>query len=725
MRATEAGVYKAEGGTGGAERGGKTMPFAPAAWRSRVASLGALCLALGAGAGLCAATIDVDGAGFLRDRELRTALVRVVDARAKQALDANAIEDAAVILVSALGEEGFQKPKIEIEAALAGGEQRRFTFDPTFASPLPRPLSAEKVSFHLSLGVRSHIASVAVSGLTAIDPERARGFFRNDSTLFGTERANAYSPAKVNRGVDALLGELRQAGFAEAQVRADIARDDRGAIALQVTVRQGPRWLVDGVVLQFDGPAPEGLPQPEDWRGKAWSPTLEQNLREASRQAFYHAGFPDVGVHVAADTAAADPATNSKRTDVTVTIVPGPHVVVGTVRFEGNTVTRESVLRRRVPLAAGAALDPVALERGRYRISRLGVFDAVDLHYEPQEGTTRDPVYSVREGQRYEANLLFGYGSYEQFRGGVEYRQMNILGLAHQSRLELVQSMKSTSGDYSYTVPELFGESLDGTARLFGLQRREIAFLRQEWGASATVRRPIRAWGGEASLGYTFQALRNQRNSLSTQQTDEKQVNVAALSLTLTGDRRDSPLRPRHGYHWSAQAELADPRLGGQATYQRLELAGAYHTGWGGSRWLHVGLTQGVITTLGEDNDLSLPVNKRFFPGGDNSIRGYQRGEAAPRDASGRFIGAKAYVLANVELEQALTASWSVVAFGDALGTAVALRDFPFADRLYTVGLGLRYQTLIGPIRIEYGRNVNPRPADPPGTWQIAIGYPF
>ena len=61
----------------------------------------------------------------------------------------------------------------------------------------------------------------------------------------------------------------------------------------------------------------------------------------------------------------------------------------------------------------------------------------------------------------------------------------------------------------------------------------------------------------------------------------------------------------------------------------------------------------------------------------------------------------------------------------DGVGTAVSLRDFPFSERLYSVGLGVRYQTLIGPVRLEYGRNVNPRPADPSGTLQISIGYPF
>ena len=128
---------------------------------------------------------------------------------------------------------------------------------------------------------------------------------------------------------------------------------------------------------------------------------------------------------------------------------------------------------------------------------------------------------------------------------------------------------------------------------------------------------------------------------------------------------------------------------------------------------------------MGSDTDRTLPVNKRFFPGGDNSIRGYQRGEAAPRAADGSFIGAKAFALLNFELERAVTPSWSVVAFVDILGTAVALRDLPFEERLYSAGLGVRYNTLIGPVRLEYGRNINRRANDPSGTWHLSIGYPF
>ena len=130
------------------------------------------------------------------------------------------------------------------------------------------------------------------------------------------------------------------------------------------------------------------------------------------------------------------------------------------------------------------------------------------------------------------------------------------------------------------------------------------------------------------------------------------------------------------------------------------------------------------MATLGR-NDAQLPVNRRFFPGGDGSIRGYQLGEAAPRGPDGRFVGAKSYLNASAEFEQRLVAKLSGVLFADALGSAAQLAKYPFDEVLVSVGLGLRYETLIGPIRAEYGYNLNPRPRDPRGTFHLSIGFPF
>jgi len=670
------------------------------------------------------ATLKVAGLGPLRDRELRRSLILLLGAQRGVTFDANAIEDAAVMLVSALGEEGYQKPVVEIDATLADGVVKRLVFDATMETPLPRPLAARTVEFRVKPGARWHVDSVEITGLTVLPVKTARRYFRTESMLFILAKTNAYSPSHVESAAGALLGELRQRGYANAVVHAYAAKVDEasGAVALRVEVTEGAHWHVAAVRFEGAEAATVTLPKATEWIGRAWSPTLQENLKEAIRRAYYQKGFPDVTVRIVAEPGPVQ--EGQKPVRVVAQIQAGAQVKIGQVRFEGNAVTREPVLRRSAQVRADEPLDPVALANARYRILRLGVFDSVDLRCEPDDGAVRDPVFTLKESQRYEANLLFGYGSYEEVRGGIELRQVNLFGLAHQSRIELVQSMKSTSGDYTYSVPELLGESIDGAARLFGLQRQEVAFLRQEYGASFTLTRPIPWLRAEGTAGYTYQVLRNKDDELATQATDKTQLDVASVNFGLTGDHRDNPLRPRNGYRWFTQVELAARSLGGAAEYQRLELGVAYHKPWGEGHWIHVGLAHGVITTLGT-TDATLPVNKRFYPGGDNSIRGYQNGEAAPRGADGLFVGAKSYVLLNVELEQALTPNWSAVAFVDALGSAAQLRDYPFAERLYTAGLGVRYQTVIGPIRVEYGRNLNPRAGDPHGTWQISIGNPF
>ncbi len=667
------------------------------------------------------ARVAVDGMGFLRDRDLRFALERVLDTEHNSELGANALEDGAVILLSVLVDEGFQSPTIDLEVESVEGDKATYTFDPTFAKPLPRTIRARRVAFKVTPGVRSFVDKVEVSGLPPEEEKRAREFFISESTVFRSQRANAFSQGRLDRGEDSLLASLKQEGYAEARVEAaKMNESETGQVTLGVKVDRGVLWQIGAVSYERDD-ATVKLPPTESWLGKPWTQTVQDDIREEVRRAYYSEGYPDVGVNISAEVEAAGAI---KSASVTITLVPGDRVTMGNVRFEGNSTTKEKVLRRRVRLSPGDPLDPVALERARFRISRLGVFETVDLRYEPAEGVVRDPVFALREGPRYETHLLAGYGSYERLRAGLEHRQMNIFGLAHQSRLELVQSMKSTSVDYNYTVPELFGESLDGNVHAFGLQREEISFLRQEYGLSVSVGRPVAFISGDAMVGYTFESLRNRDNSLGTRATDEGNINSANVHFGLSGDRRDNPLVPRKGYNWATQVEVASPIFGGEATYQRYELSGSYHTRWGEGRWVHVGVSQGYITTFGSDGAM-LPVNKRFLPGGDNSIRGYQRGEAAPRDENGLFIGAKAFVLLNLELERALAPSWSLVAFSDTLIASDKLRDSIFEEPLYTVGLGVRYQTLIGPVRLEYGHNLKRRRGDPSGTLHLSVGYPF
>lgn len=674
---------------------------------------------------LTAAGLHVRGLNWLANRKAEHQLKLLLGAQQGATLDAAALEDAALVLLGSVNDEGYLEPGLTVEFTGADGQPAHYPLDAQLDHPLPRPLAVTEATLRLVRGHRFSLEEITFTGLLSMTEKEARAFFVGENTLIPLASERLYSPGRLQQAMGNLEEALRQQGYAEAAVTAGpvLIDHEKGKVRAHIIVQEGRRWQVTGLEFSLtDGSgAPAGLAAGRT--GQPWASLWRQDAVTAIRRWYYIRGHPDVQVKFTPK--AADAADGTKAVTVFAAVTPGPEVRVGAVRFTGNRYTSEAMLRRLVQGLPGELLNPILFDNSQARISQLGVFHQVSLSYDPSDATTRDVVYDVTEGRRQEINLLAGYGSYEQLRAGVEWRHYNLFGQAHTDSLKLVQSMKSSEGNYVYTVPSLFGTTIDGSAQLFGLRRQELAFLREEYGANVSLLFPLRSLGVSLTTGYTFKHVRAADSVLATRATDAKAVNVATAQVGVVRDRRDNPLRPHKGYHLRLQLESAARELGSEVVYQQMVLGGSYHTAWGNGRWLHMGLSQGLVTTLGAPDNSPLPVGVLFFPGGDGSIRGYRKGEAAPRGPDGLFTGAKAYTQFNLELEQALTSKWSAVVFADALGTAARLANFPFSEKLYSVGLGLRYQTVIGPVRLEYGHNLNPRAFDPSGTLLLSIGYPF
>ncbi len=673
---------------------------------------------------LSAADLHVKGLGLFDNHAAEQKIKLLLGGQSSATVNANALEDAALVLVSELNREGYLEPVLTVKATLADSRVVEHTLNAQLEPPLPRPLEATSVMLHVAKGRRFTLREITFTGLLAMTEKDARTFFVGEVTLLPLAAERIYSPGRLQGSADNLEEALRRLGYAEAEVTADQPQVDRasGDVRVKINVQQGPQWVVTALHYEIaDGSAPPDNVASERG-GQLWTALWRQDTATAIRRWYYARGHPDVQIKLHADTTPA--ADGIRPVTALAQVVPGPEVRVGEVRFTGNTHTHDATLRRLVRSQPGTPLNPIRFNDSQARISQLGVFRSVDLRYDPADATTRDAVFDLVEGRRQEVNLLAGYGSYDQLRGGVEWRHYNLFGRAHTDSLKLVQSMKGSEGDYTYTVPALFGTLTDGSARLFGWRREEFSFVNEEYGANVSLLWPLRRLGLAITTGYTFKHLRTANNELGTRATDQNQADVASIDLGIVRDRRDNPLRPRKGYKLSLQAELANRALGGEVVYQQLVFGASYHTPWGTGRWVHAGYSQGVVTTFGSD-DSNLPVSVRFYPGGDGSIRGYRKGQAAPRDAAGLLVGAKSYAQFNLEFEQALTSTWSVVVFGDALGTAANLKDYPFSEKLFSAGLGFRYQTIIGPVRLEYGHNLNPRPLDPSGTVLFSIGFPF
>ena len=247
--------------------------------------------------------------------------------------------------------------------------------------------------------------------------------------------------------------------------------------------------------------------------------------------------------------------------------------------------------------------------------------------------------------------------------------------------------------------------------------------MREEYGGGLGLQTFVRPLDSELSLRYNYQVL-NASDAQESEIVGLREARVAAWVFDIKLDHRANPLVPHQGFKVFSTVEIASAALGGEVDYQRLELGSSLHQPLGGGRFLHLCLSHGAIVSSGGREE-DLPFNKRFFPGGENSVRGFQQGEAAPRNADGKVIGAETYLLGNAEFEQVLTPAWSLVLLFDGVGFAEALRDYPLTDTLYSAGGGVRWKTPIGPARIEYGHNLNPRQHDPRGTLHFSLGFPF
>lgn len=672
------------------------------------------------------AKLQIAGYGILGNRGLKRMISTLELAGKKpEFFSASFVEDTSLILTSRVKRDGYLRPDIQITLRLADGRVMQIDSAGLLESPLPHPLRIISARFQIRKGVLYHFESLEIYGLTALPVKTARSYFIEVGTLVSTKGSRVYTPATVDRGLSSLRDALDRLGYQDATASSEVlSQDDRtGGVVVAINVEQGPKYFVHSIREEFVGGATTNQNHVLS-TNQPYSRIWLQDFVLGIKTNQFHLGYPDTTVEIQDEAAA--PGQPSTQKDLVAIVKIGPKVRIGAIEFSGAKRVSRRLLKRSVRIQRGELLDPTRVEEGRYRLARLGVFDGVDLKYRPENEATRDVLYTLTEGKRINVSLLFGWGSYELLRGGVELQANDLWGEAHHLDVRAIQSFKASSGDLTYSVPELVGNDIDLFLNGSGLRREEISFTRLEYGGSIGLHKYFRPVSTDVTGRYSYQILNASEFSTVQPVSSEGLTNpaVGSISFEIKHDRRDNPLYPRRGYKVFLTLETASQYLGGVANYERIEILPSWHHPLGGGLYLSVGASHGIVDSFGSPSE-NLPFNKRFFPGGANSIRGYQEGEASPRNASGELIGAETYTLASVELEQALTPKWSLVVFSDSLGFAQNLNHYPFDTGLFSVGGGVRWRTLIGPIRLEYGYNLNPRPLDPSGTLQFSMGFPF
>jgi outer membrane protein insertion porin family len=672
------------------------------------------------------AVLKISGYGILGNRELKRTL-RTLELAGKKPghFGAAFIEDSALIISARVKRDGFLDPRIQIRLVLADGSQIHTDAQRLLDEPLPRPLRIVRAEFRVHKGRLFYYESLSFEGLKVLPLKKARSYFIETEALFGFKRMKIYTPERLHHALNNLSEELDRLGYQEARAQVvSFQQDDHtGGVRVRVRIQEGPQHWVRTVreEVVYETNTVPGLVRVFQIN-KPYSRLWEQDFSLGLRTNHFKIGYPDTTVSI--KKLQSQNTNGIVNEDLLAEVKTGPRVWINSVRFEGQQRTRTGLMARRARVQRGELLDRSRVEDGRYRLAQLGVFQTVDLSYHRLSEHDRDVIYSVKEGKWIELYLLFGYGSYELLRGGVEADIYNLWGLAHNARIKAVQSFKASSGEFTYNIPELVGRDIDLFLHASALRRQEISFLRQEYGGGLGVHKYFQDTATDLSVRYNYQILDALQIFRAVATEGLTNPAVGSIIVDLKHDLRDNPLYPRRGYKVFSTQELGTSYLGGEANYERLEMSPSWHHPLGGGRYLSLGLSHGFAISFGSPAH-NLPFNRRFFPGGDNSIRGYQLGEASPRNEQNQLVGAETYTLGTVEFEQALTPKWSLVAFSDSLGEARRLDHYPFDTGLFSVGGGIRWKTIIGPVRLEYGYNLNPRPKDPSGTLHFSLGFPF
>jgi outer membrane protein assembly factor BamA len=277
-------------------------------------------------------------------------------------------------------------------------------------------------------------------------------------------------------------------------------------------------------------------------------------------------------------------------------------------------------------------------------------------------------------------------------------------------------------GEVSLTDPSFLQSEVSAELSVFGSRREEPSFTRIETGTGLTFSRrftPI----FRSLLGYQYRRSDVSDVAPDAEELDED-VNISSINFAPTWDWRDNLLAPRTGGYTRLTLEWAAAVIGSQLDFVRGGFDQSLFFRLAQGTVVGLNARAGAIVPTGSTSDI--PIQERFFNGGENTVRSFKEDELGPRDADNDPIGGEAWTLASIELRQAIRGSFEGALFYDVGNVTEEAEDFwEFADYRSGVGVGVRYMLPIGPLRLDWAVNPNPRDEEDDWTLHFSVGMSF
>ncbi|HVO12515.1 MAG TPA: BamA/TamA family outer membrane protein [Vicinamibacteria bacterium] len=574
----------------------------------------------------------------------------------------------------------------------------------------------EVIGYQLQAGARATAASVLLRGADV-------------SLLAGlrTQPGRPILDSALDEDTHTLAARLMERGHFEARVEADLP-EGGGELPVVFVVHPGPRAVVTRVDVV--GPPPpaagprEGPPQELPLRaGQPYRLADVARSRDQLLAAWRRGGYLEARVST-------DVQLSEARDEATVRLLvdPGPRTIVdhvvlaGLGRTQPATVEREMVLRRGEPFSFERVLE------SQRRLSALGIFEQVSIAEREAPAAQRDVVVNLQEAPPTSLSWGVGYSEQDRFRGSLEVTRRNLGGEGRSASVFARGSFRGSRLVLTLREPWLLGRKLDSFVTGFWEEQALNGFDYNRKGLTLQVGRTASAHTSFI-LRYLLQDTRVFNLAVPIEEIDRqyRTYSVSGPSGSVVFDTRDDPLEPRRGLFLGADLQLSLAALGGTSYLKGyFQAANVCHLRQ--DLVLVLSGHLGLADTFGQEPAL-LPQPERFFAGGDFGPRGFPFDMVGPllTGANGQLypVGGNALVLAGAELRYNLTRAFQVASFLDLGNVYLEPHDIDISALRRSAGLGLRYRTPIGPIRLDWGYVLDRRPGEAQSRFHFTIGHAF
>lgn len=539
-------------------------------------------------------------------------------------------------------------------------------------------------------------------------------------SLEGLEALLTLRPGEVlvDRLVEENVGILRRAleerGYAEGRVEAEVG-EGGGVLPVVFRAREGERITVAAISIDQPTPAPT--------EGSLWELRLRPGRpyrladvaadRNALIAAYRDGGYPQV--EVTPEVALSE---DKKTARIVLHVSPGPRVDVDHVVIAGLRRTREEVIRRELLLKEGEPLGLQKVLESQRRLSALGVFRRLSItEMDPESEGKRSLVVFAEEAPATTVAYGIGYAERDRLRGSVEVSRRNLFGMDRSLSTFARVSFTGSRLLATYREPYLFRRKQELFITAFREEEDRPFFDFVRFGGLLQTVFPLSpAWN--LVLRYTYQ--RTDTFNIENPSQVGREFAASTLSgpsASIINDTRDDPLDPHRGHFLSADIVLSHARLGGNSftkgflqasTYRRLSARSV----------LAMGARVGLARTFGLEEPLFLPEADRFYAGGDYSLRGFSLDAVNPSGGNG-------LLLAGIEMRVDAGRTFSGAAFGEAGNVYSLVSEVSLRELRYTAGVGVRYRSAFGPLRLDWGYKLNRRPGESPSRIHFTVGHAF